>query len=207
MQPIPYDKQLVALMDALGEGDAPTLLLHVCCAPCASSVLERLCHKFRVTLFYYNPNIESQEEYEKREGEVRRLVEIVNTYATYPVTLLETAFGWDHETFLAMAKGLEDAPEGGSRCLLCYALRLRKTACLAAQLGFAYFTTTLTLSPLKNAQKINEIGEKLGAEYGVKHLPSDFKKRDGYKRSVELSKEYGLYRQDYCGCSYSKRKS
>lgn len=184
------------------EGPLPTLLLHACCAPCSSAVLERLSPYFAITLLYYNPNIAPLEEYRKREAELRRLVAEMDL--PNPVSFLPCDYGG--EAFEAMAQGLEEAPEGGARCMRCYRLRLREAARAAAEEGFDYFTTTLSISPLKNAAALNAIGEEVGAEFGVKHLPSDFKKRDGYKRSVELSHRHGLYRQDYCGCVYSQRE-
>lgn len=184
------------------EGPPPTLLLHACCAPCSSAVLERLSPYFAITLLYYNPNIAPFAEYQKREAELRRLVAEMDL--PNPVSFLPCAY--DSEAFEAMAQGLEDAPEGGARCIKCYRLRLREAARAAGEGGFDYFTTTLSISPLKNAPALNQIGEEVGEEFGVKHLPSDFKKKDGYKRSVELSHQFGLYRQDYCGCVYSQRE-
>ncbi len=182
------------------EGVVPTLLLHSCCAPCSSYVLEYLSRYFRITVFYYNPNIYPDEEYYKRVEEQRRF--IAELPARYPISFLEGNF--DKERFYAMAKGKEHLPEGGERCFACYELRLREAAEYARRLGFDYFTTTLSISPLKNARKLNEIGQKLEQEYGVRHLASDFKKKNGYKRSTELSREYGMYRQDYCGCVFSR---
>ncbi|MBO4375078.1 MAG: epoxyqueuosine reductase QueH [Lachnospiraceae bacterium] len=196
-----YQKELDGIIKENGiSGTRPSLLLHVCCAPCSSYCMEYLTEHFDITLLFYNPNMDSSDEYEKRKGELLRLVK----EASFPVKVKTLSF--EPEEFLCAVKGLEDVPEGGSRCFVCYELRLRRTAQLAAENGFDYFTTTLSISPLKNAEKINEIGERLGKEYGVKHLPSDFKKRNGYKRSIELSREYDLYRQDYCGCVYSKKE-
>lgn len=178
----------------------PRLLLHSCCAPCSSYVLEYLSEYFEITVFYYNPNISPAVEYEKRAAEQRYLIE--NLPAKHPIRLLVGAY--EPERFYAVSKGLEKVPEGGERCFSCYRLRLEETAKMALEGDFDYFTTTLTISPLKNAQKLNEIGEELSAIYQVEHLPSDFKKKNGYKRSVELSAEYGLYRQNYCGCVFSK---
>ena len=182
----------------------PSLFLHSCCAPCSSYCLEYLAEYFAITIFYYNPNISPAEEYEKRVEEQRRLIDSLNEKTKYKISFVEGEY--KPEDFYAMAKGMEELPEGGERCFKCYEMRLREAAVLAKERGFDYFTTTLTISPLKNAKKLNEIGEKLGEEYGITHLPSDFKKKNGYKRSVELSKEYGLYRQDYCGCVFSKRE-
>ena len=174
------------------------ILLHSCCAPCSSACLERLKDLFQVTVLYYNPNIDEKEEYEKRKAEQIRF-------------LKET--GWaefldcDHEAeeFEKMAKGLEEEPERGKRCYLCYQLRLDKTAQVAKEKGYPWFATTLTLSPYKNAEWLNEIGETVGNRYAVIYLYTDFKKKGGYYRSTELSREYGLYRQDFCGCKFSKR--
>lgn len=182
--------------------EVPTLFLHSCCAPCSSYCLEYLSKYFRITVFYYNPNIYPEEEYYKRVEEQKRFIERLP--AKYPISFVEGRY--DKERFYEMAKGLEDVKEGGERCFLCYELRLRESAEMACQLGMDYFTTTLSISPLKNAAKLNEIGDRLAAEYGVKYLNSDFKKKNGYKRSVELSEEYGMYRQYYCGCVFSKRQ-
>jgi predicted adenine nucleotide alpha hydrolase (AANH) superfamily ATPase len=196
MNKVNYDKMMQEQMAEVKEG--ATLLLHSCCAPCSSTCLERLKDKFKITVLYYNPNIDEEEEYEKRKAEQIRF-------------LKET--GWaefldcDHEAeaFAKMAQGLEEEPERGKRCYACYALRLEKTAEIAKAHGFDYFATTLTLSPHKNADWLNEIGEKEGGMYGVNYLFSDFKKQGGYYRSTALSQEYNLYRQDFCGCKYSKR--
>lgn len=197
-----YQKELDRLIEQLPEGKVPTLLLHSCCAPCSSYVLEYLSQYFEITVFYYNPNIFPPEEYEKRAEEQKYLIGQLST--KNPVHFRKGRYL--PEEFYAAVKGLELIPEGGERCFVCYELRMREAAALAAKLGADYFTTTLSISPLKNAGKINEIGQRLEAEYGVKHLPSDFKKKNGYKRSVELSGIYGLYRQDYCGCVYSKQE-
>ena len=196
-----YQKELEKLISNLEkEGTAPTLFLHSCCAPCSSYVLEYLSNYFSITVFYYNPNIFPEEEFMKRIREQEMLIEKLP--AKHKISFV--AGNYDSDKFYAMAKGLEMVPEGGERCFKCYELRLRESAEMAKQGGFDYFTTTLSISPLKNAKKLNEIGESLAEEYGVKYLNSDFKKKNGYKRSTELSKEYGLYRQDYCGCIYSK---
>lgn len=183
------------------------LLLHSCCAPCSSYVLVYLSRYFEITVFYYNPNITEHEEYQKRVEEQKRLIGQLNKEREdgedrYPIHLLEGMY--EPERFLCMAKGHEEDPEGGERCFGCYALRLQKTAEEAARGSYDYFTTTLTISPLKNAEKLNEIGRKLSEKCGVPYLFSDFKKKNGYLTSVELSKKYNLYRQDYCGCVYSK---
>lgn len=197
------------------ENRGKTLFLHSCCAPCSSYVLEYLRNFFRITVFYYNPNITADEEYEKRVEEQKRLIAEFNVQAEVEAEVSaecsESAFeiaivegNYDKQLFFDSVKGLEKCKEGGERCFVCYELRLAETAKQAKQLGMDYFTTTLTISPLKNAVKLNEIGERLAKEQGVMWLPSDFKKKGGYQRSIELSKEYDLYRQNYCGCIYSK---
>ena len=197
-----YQKELDRLIETIQkEGKVPRLFLHSCCAPCCSYVLEYLSQYFEITVFYYNPNIYPQEEYTERAAEQKRFIE--QFPAKYPISYVEGAY--DTKRFYEMARGMEKLPEGGERCFQCYELRLRESAILAKEGGYDYFTTTLSISPLKNAQKLNEIGEALEAEYGVKHLTSDFKKKNGYKRSTELSKEYELYRQNYCGCVFSQR--
>lgn len=253
-----YQKELDKIIEGISaeEKGVPTLFLHSCCAPCSSYVLEYLRQYFRITVFYFNPNITEDAEYRKRVAEQKRLIAAYNEKCTKVVSANREENGLndagethnsDRNTngqreltrdgtrsgensceaeppmqggfeiqieegdyaparFFEIAKGLEQCPEGGERCFACYELRLRETARLAQAGGYDYFTTTLSISPLKNAAKLNEIGEKMAAEYGVAWLPSDFKKRDGYKRSIELSKEYDLYRQDYCGCVYSRRK-
>ena len=183
-------------------GVVPSLLLHSCCAPCSSYCLEYLSQYFKITVLYYNPNLFPAGEYERRVSEQKKLVSALP--AKYPVTLVEMK--GEPEEFYSAVKGLEHIREGGERCFACFKLRLERAARYAKENGFDFFTTTLTISPLKNAQKLNEIGEAAGVKFGVRHLPSDFKKKDGYKRSVELSKVYGLYRQDYCGCVFSKRE-
>lgn len=177
------------------------LLLHACCAPCSSAVLERLGNYFEISIFYYNPNITDFEEYKKRIEEIKKLISILK--CDYKVSLIEGKY--EPNLFFDMAKGLELEPERGRRCFKCYELRLKETARIAEKLGFLLFTTTLTLSPHKNAKWINEIGEELNKEFDTTYLYSDFKKKNGYKRSIELSREYNLYRQDYCGCIYSKK--
>lgn len=174
------------------------LLLHVCCAPCASYCLEETAHSFRVTALFYNPNLDGEEEFLHRKGELVRYLE-----ATRLAGLLECPYS--PEEFAVASHGLEDEPEGGRRCHACFRLRLMRTAQEAKRGGYDFFATTLTLSPLKNAAKINEIGFVVAAETGVEYLPTDFKKRGGYLRSIALSKQYGLYRQNYCGCVFSKR--
>ena len=198
-----YQKELEKLIEQHEkEGKVPRLFLHACCAPCSSYVLEYLSRFFSVTVFFYNPNIAPEEEYAHRVAEIRRLIGEMEF--VHPVTLVEGRY--DPKEFYEMAKGLEDCPEGGERCFLCYELRLREAAELAKKMQMDYFTTTLSISPLKNAEKLNEIGDALAEEYGIAYLNSDFKKKNGYKRSVELSEQYGMYRQYYCGCVFSKNQ-
>lgn len=198
-----FQRELDVLLTQLTT--VPRLLLHSCCAPCSSYVLEYLRRYFEITVFYYNPNISIDAEYQKRVAEQKRLIDAYNQLpdSGYPISVIEGDY--EPEVFYAAAKGLEQCPEGGERCFACYALRLRKTAELAKNLEQDYFTTTLTISPLKNAAKLNEIGEHLAEQYQIPWLPSDFKKKNGYKRSIELSAEYNLYRQNYCGCVYSQK--
>lgn len=185
-------------------GRVPRLLLHVCCAPCSSAVLSVLCGHFDVTCFDYNPNISPKEEFDKRAKELSRLIDEMPLPGARPRVLVGA---YDAPVFEALAQGLENLPEGGERCFRCYRLRLEETARRARDEGFDYFTTTLSVSPYKNAAKLNELGGELAARYGVPYLFSDFKKCDGYLRSIRLSKQYGLYRQNYCGCVYSKRQA
>lgn len=195
-----FQKELEKKLQELQQQDVKHLLLHSCCAPCSSYVIEYLSRCFQITVFYYNPNISAEEEYRKRVLEQQRFIK--EFPAKYPVDFVEGDY--EPRVFFDTVKGYEQCKEGGERCFLCYELRLKKTAQLAAEKGYDYFTTTLTISPLKNSVKLNEIGLRLGEEYGVPYLLSDFKKKEGYKRSIELSKEYGLYRQNYCGCAYSR---
>lgn len=223
-------EEIKGRMSDLEAQEPPRLLLHSCCAPCSSYVLEYLRCFFRITVFYYNPNISMEPEYVKRVEEQKRLIAAYNANLkqglvsqaeleqdghtesqlrmaneagmAYPIEIIEGDY--EPELFFETVKGLEECPEGGERCFACYELRLRKTSQVAKCGNFDYFTTTLTISPLKNAPKLNEIGERLAGECGIKWLPSDFKKKGGYQRSIELSKEYELYRQNYCGCVYSK---
>ena len=194
-----YQKELDKLIAGLN-GRRPTLLLHACCAPCSSYVLEYLSRYFKITLFYYNPNISPESEYRYRVSEVKRLV--AEMLPDSDVTVVEGRY--DPERFAQAVRGLEGEPEGGKRCRACFRLRLDEAARQAQDLGCEFFTTTLSISPLKNARALNEIGEELAPIYQTRYLVSDFKKREGYKRSIQLSAEYQLYRQDYCGCIYSK---
>jgi len=195
-----YQRELEGILGKLKEeGRIPRLLLHSCCAPCSSYVLEYLSKYFEITVLYYNPNIYPPKEYELRVKEEEGLISKMPL--AHPVKLVKGAY--EPQVFYETVRGTEQEPEGGMRCFRCYGLRLREAARQAKAGGYDFFTTTLSISPLKSAEKLNEIGEGLGREYQVAYLPSDFKKRDGYKRSIELSREYGLYRQDYCGCVYS----
>lgn len=197
-----YQKELDALIEFnTREGIVPSLLLHSCCGPCSSSVLEYLTRYFSVTVFYYNPNIYPSGEYFRRLEEQKMLLSAM--WTLHPVRLVEGAY--ETQRYYHAVQGLEDAPEGGERCWRCYALRLEEAALLARREGFDCFTTTLTVSPHKNSLKLNEIGMEMAEKYGVRFLNSDFKKKNGYRRSLELSAQYGLYRQDYCGCEFSRR--
>lgn len=202
MNKINYQKELEKIIEYNGE-KKPKLLLHSCCAPCSSYVLEYISRYFDITVFYFNPNISPREEYEKRVNEVKRL--IAEMPACAGVKFIEGRY--EPGEFFEAAKGLENAPEGGERCLKCFELRLGEAARIAAETGAEYVCTTLTISPLKNAENLNRIGEEAAKKYGIKWLPSDFKKKNGYKRSIELSREYDLFRQNYCGCVFSKRDS
>ncbi len=196
-----YQKEMDKLLFVLLQDNiTPSLLLHSCCAPCSSYVLEYLTRYFHITLFYYNPNISLEEEYNRRIKEQQKLIRELPV--KNPVRFRQGIY--EPERFYEMAKGLELSPEGGERCFKCYELRLEETARLAKEEGFDYFTTTLSISPHKNADKLNEIGERLSKKYDTPYLGADFKKKNGYKRSIELSGKYQLYRQDYCGCVYSK---
>lgn len=198
-----FDKRMEQIIEQNRREDrVPSLLLHSCCAPCSSATLERLIQDFNITVFYFNPNIEPQSEYEKRVQELKRL--LLQLKSPYPVHFLEGRY--DPSEFYRAIKGKENSGEGSSRCYACYQLRLRETARIANEMKFDYFTTTLSISPYKNAKWLNEIGQQLENEGNVAYLYSDFKKQNGYHRSIELSKEYHLYRQDYCGCQFSKRE-
>ncbi|MBP5324582.1 MAG: epoxyqueuosine reductase QueH [Pseudobutyrivibrio sp.] len=202
MNKINYQKELDKLIAEFEkEGQVPSLLLHSCCGPCSSYCIEYLSQFFSITVFYYNPNIYPDEEYYHRVKEQQRFI---NEFpAKHKVSFIEGDY--DTDRFYEMAKGLENEPEKGARCHKCYDLRLRRTAEVALEKGFDFFTTTLTISPMKDSQILNEIGFSIAKELGARWLPSDFKKKEGYKRSTELSREYNMYRQDYCGCVYSYR--
>lgn len=210
MNKINYDLKLKEILkDVDSLNTCPTLLLHSCCAPCSSYVLSVLVKHFDITIFYYNPNITDEEEYNKRLLEQKRFVELINSGKTdfepiKPIKLIEVGFGkleWKKSVL-----GLEQEKEGGKRCFNCYEMRLEKTVKLAKEQSFDYFGTTLSVSPYKNSEWLNQIGESLQNKYNVNYLFSDFKKNNGYKTSIELSKKYNLYRQNYCGCVYSKQQ-
>lgn len=199
-----YQKELDQRINELVSSKrVPTLLIHSCCAPCSSYVLEYLSSYFHITVLYYNPNIFPPEEYTSRVAEQQRLIEQLPVQ--YPIKFLEGSY--QPEEFYEVARGFEQDKEGEERCFRCYRLRLEETAKYAKEAEFDYFTTTLTISPLKKADKLNDIGEELACKYQISYLTSDFKKKEGYKRSIQLSHEYGLYRQNYCGCVYSKINS
>lgn len=198
-----YQRQLEGILNQIKQDHIkPSLLLHVCCAPCSSYVLEYLIPYFSITVFYYNPNIAPSKEYAFRLEEEKRLLSQLPGADGISVI----APPYHHDAFLKAVKGLEMIPEGGERCAACFRLRLSEAACYAARNRFDYYTTTLSISPLKNAALLNQIGQEEAERYGISFLPSDFKKKDGFKRSIELSKMYELYRQDYCGCEFSKRE-
>ena len=203
-----YQKEMEALLAGIERrikagGRIPTLLLHSCCAPCSSYVILYLSEYFKITVFYYNPNITEKAEYDRRVAEQKRFINEFK--AKNEVNFLEGAY--DPGLFMQLSNGLEECPEGGLRCAKCFRMRLEETAKKAGELKFDYFTTTLTISPVKSAALLNSIGDLLGKTYGTKYLMSDFKKKGGYALSVGMSEEYGLYRQDYCGCVYSKEES
>ena len=204
MNRINYQKQLEEVLKRMKEeGKRKRLLLHACCAPCSSYCLEYLREAFALTVFFYNPNLTEQEEYRRRVEEEKRLIALMNGQeGSSQIEILEGRY--EPERFLEAARGLETCKEGGERCVRCFALRLGETARVAAEGGFDCFTTSLTISPLKNSALLNRIGAQEGERYGVRFLPSDFKKNNGYLRSTQLSRLYGLYRQNYCGCIYSK---
>ena len=191
-----YQRETDAELERIGDA-RPSLLLHSCCGPCSSYVLEYLTRHFDVTVLFYGPNIQPREEYDKRLDYQKKVIE------RYGAGYMEC--GYDGGAFDKAVRGLEDEPEGGARCTVCFGLRIGETARLAAERGFEYYCTTLSVSPHRDAERINDIGRAMGGKYGVRWLPSDFKKRGGYQRSIELSRELELYRQDYCGCLYSKR--
>lgn len=197
-----YQKELDKIIEGLDY--RPRLLLHSCCAPCSSYCMEYLCQFFDITIYYYNPNITAAEEYDHRVSEQKRLVSELASDVSRKISFVEGPY--DVQSFIDISKGLENCKEGGERCEKCFELRLESSAKYAFDNGFDYFTTTLTISPLKNAALLNDIGTKMGERYGISFLPSDFKKKNGYKRSIELSEKYGLYRQNYCGCIYSKQE-
>lgn len=199
-----YQKELEQILEHLD--GAPRLFLHSCCAPCSSYCLEYLAPYFQITVFYYNPNISMSEEYLRRVEEQKRLIAAYNREGKgHEIQIVEGDY--EPAKFFEMAKGLEHCPEGGERCERCFALRLSETARRAKEGNYDFFATTLTISPLKNAEMLNHIGEEMAEQYGTVWLPTDFKKKNGYKRSVELSAEYDLYRQNFCGCAFSKAEA
>ena len=201
MNKINYQKELDKIIEQnVREDRVPSLLLHSCCAPCSSYTIEYLSQYFKITVLYYNPNIEPFSEYEKRKEEQKRFIK--SFPSKNQISFLDCDY--ENEKFKIIAKGLENIPEGGERCHKCYTLRMEKTASLAKENSFDYFCTTLSVSPFKNSRVLNEIGNMLEKKYDIKYLYSDFKKEDGYKKSIEYSKKYNLYRQNYCGCIYSK---
>lgn len=204
MNKINYQLELDKIIEEITKkGVVPKLLMHSCCAPCSSYCLRYLAKYFDITIYYYNPNISPEDEYRKRVEEQKRLINELPV--VHKVSFAEGVY--NPECFTEIAKGMEKIPEGGERCFACYELRQREAARYAKENGFDFFTTTLSISPHKNAQKLNEIGLRLQEEYGVRYLVSDFKKKGGYQESIRLSKEYDLYRQNYCGCIYSKQAS
>lgn len=210
-----FQKELEAILTRLEErNDLPSLLIHSCCAPCSSYVLEYLSNHFNIIVYYYNPNIAPKSEYLKRLDEQVRLVDILNIdineinhfNSNKSADNIKVICGdYDQNEFLKRIAGLEEEPEGGLRCIECFKIRLERSAKKAAEIGCEFFTTTLTVSPYKNADILNQIGKEAAEKHNVKFLPSDFKKNDGYKRSIVLSNQFGLYRQDYCGCAFSIR--
>ena len=202
---INYDREMQSILDELARrGERPPLVLHACCAPCSSATLERLCDAFAVTVLYYNPNIAPPAEYRRRADELARFLSDAGHIAR-GVQLVELPY--DPAEFYDAVRGLEQEPERGARCTACYALRLEKTAAWAAEHGFGWMTTTLSISPMKDPVRLNELGQAAAARHGLRYLTSEFRKKDGYKRSLALSEQYGLYRQDYCGCAFSKQES
>lgn len=203
MNKINYQLELDKIISTIDKNNPPRLFLHSCCAPCSSYTLEYLSQYFSITVYYFNPNISPEAEFQKRFLEQERLINQLP--AKNPIQLVKGEY--DYNEFLETARGYENVPEGGERCFRCYRMRLEATARLAKEQDYDYFCTTLSISPLKNSQKINQIGLEVAEKYGISWLPSDFKKREGYKRSIELSREYNLYRQNFCGCVFSKENS
>ena len=196
-----YDRRMQTMMEGLKrEGKRPRLLLHSCCAPCSTAVLTRLCEGFDITVFYYNPNIDTRDEHDLRAKELEGFV------GDSGLALGAVIIPWEPKLFYERVRGLEGEKEGGKRCEVCFGLRLDRTARYAAEHGYDLFTTTLTISPMKSASLLNRIGEEAAKRTGAVFLNSDFKKRGGYLLSTQLSREYGIYRQDYCGCVFSKRE-
>ena len=199
MQKQNYQRKMEEILHQLPDGEKPSLLLHSCCGPCSTQVLRVLEPYFTISIYFYNPNVHPKSEYILRLNEQRRLLESLSPELN--IGIIEAPY--DPETYFQSVKGLEELGEGSERCFSCYALRLRKTANKAKEAGFDYFTTTLSISPYKNAQQLNDLGKRMEEETGVKYLYGDFKKKDGYAKSIRLSEKYNLYRQQYCGCIYS----
>ncbi len=197
---INYSKELEKILLNKKFKQGEKLMLHACCAPCSSYVLEYLSEHFQITTLFYNPNLDTEKEFLKRQNEMGEMLSKMRT--KFPVELVET--DWRKDEFLQAVKGMEDLKEGGLRCKKCFELRLSETAKMAKDKEAKYFTTTLSISPMKNSQLLNQVGEDLSKQFNVLHLPSDFKKNSGYLKSIELSKKFGLYRQNYCGCEFSK---
>lgn len=202
MQKINFNEGMKNILKSIDKNARPVLVLHSCCAPCSSSVIERLTSFFKIIVLYYNPNIYPKEEYEKRKSEQQNFIKTLNSEGK-DIKFVE--LDYDSENYIQQLKGLENEKEGGVRCYHCYKIRMAKTAEYAKEKNADFFCTTLSVSPYKNAQFINEIGQELTKNFNVSFLPSDFKKENGYLRSIELSKQYNFYRQDYCGCIFSKR--
>lgn len=203
MEKINYQKELDLILKNIDIENPPKLLIHSCCGPCSSYILEYLSNYFKIVLFYYNPNIYPQEEYFKRLDEQKQIINKINSINK--IELIEGEY--DTKKYYKVIKGMENMREGSQRCFNCYEFRLIEAAKICKEFNMDYFVTTLSISPYKNAEKINEIGNRIGEEFGVKYLSSDFKKKGGYQRSIVLSKEWNLYRQDYCGCVFSKKES
>ncbi|OLR64332.1 epoxyqueuosine reductase QueH [Peptoniphilus porci] len=200
MKKINYNLEMEKIIEKIEIGKEPRLLLHSCCGPCSSAVLERICDYFDIDVFYYNPNIDSEDEFYRRSNEQIKLVEDLGLNEKIDVKVIK----YNHNEFLNYIKGFENYKEGGARCFKCYKQRLEKTAKYAAKNNYDYFTTTLSISPHKDSQILNRLGKFIAEEYQVKYLYSDFKKKNGFKRSVELTDKFNMYRQDYCGCEFSR---
>ena len=203
MNKVNYNLEMENIIKKLDKNNRKKLLLHSCCGPCSSGCLERLNEYFDITIFYYNPNLDTLEEFNRRSIEQEKLIKDMNLKNEIKLIIPE----YNSLEYYNAIKGHEKSKEGGSRCEKCFELRLKESAKLAKEMNFDYFTTTLSISPYKNSTLLNTIGEEIGKEYSVNYLFSDFKKKNGYKRSIELSKKYNMYRQDYCGCIFSKNEA